>query len=244
MLAGDLVLSPGRDGAIADQLNPRLARMAVELDTRSRRDLRIAMPIPARDGTWVVDGWAASCYEPGSRPCTDAGVVRATGALLHAEFAQAVAPQWGLATRPPRSRWDRAECIAFGDQALVPGECTDSQTAFAQELLDRCTADRFGEDQLVHGDLAGNVVLDATDVPVVIDVAPYWRPARWADAVCVLDLVMWFGADLALLRDWAGGSRQAMLRAALFRVLSDDEPDAEHVERYRSALAPLLRSPS
>ncbi|MFC6703743.1 aminoglycoside phosphotransferase [Flexivirga alba] len=239
VLAGDLVLSPGRDHGIADQLNPRLARMAVELDTRSRRDLRIAMPIPARDGTWVVDGWTASRYEPGSRACTDAAVVRATGALLHAEFAQAFA-RWPLAMQPPRSRWDRAERIAFGDQALDPGELSDAQTTFARELLDRCNTEPFGDDQLVHGDLAGNVLLDAVDVPVVIDVAPYWRPVRWADAVCVLDLVMWSGADPMLLHDWSGGSLQAILRAALFRLLSDLEPDAEHVDLYRVALAPLL----
>lgn len=239
VLAGDLVLSPGRDREIADQLNPRLARMAVGLDTRRRRDVRIAMPIPARDGTWVVDGWSASRYEPGSRICTDAAVVRATGALLHAEFAQAVT-EWPLVSGPPRSRWDRAERIAFGDRALDAGEFTDAQTAFAQELLDRCTTETFGDDQLVHGDLSGNVLLDAVDVPVVIDVAPYWRPARWADAVCVLDLVLWSGADPALLADWSGGSLQALLRAALFRVLSDIEPDSDHVDRYRTALAPLF----
>lgn len=239
VLAGDLVLSPGRDRGITDQLSPRMARMAVDLDARPRRDVRIAMPIPARDGTWVVDGWAASRYELGSRACTDAAVVRATGALLHAEFAQAVA-QWPLATQPPRSRWDRAERIAFGGSALDPDEFGDAQTAFAQDLLDRCNADAFGDDQLVHGDLAGNVLLDAAEVPVVIDVAPYWRPARWADAVCVLDLVMWAGADPVLLHDWSGGSLQAMLRAALFRVLSDADPDEEHVDRYRTALAPLL----
>lgn len=239
VLAGDLVLSPGRDRGIADQLSPRMARMAVDLDTRPRRDVRIAMPIPARDGTWVVDGWAASRYELGSRACTDAAVVRATGALLHAEFARTVA-EWPPAEQPPRSRWDRAERIAFGDRTIDQGEFADAQTAFAQELLDRCTAEGFGDDQLVHGDLAGNVLLDAADVPVVIDVAPYWRPARWADAVCVLDLVLWSGADPALLQDWSGGSRQAMLRAALFRVLSDLDPDAEHVDLYRTALAPLL----
>lgn len=239
VLAGDLVLSPGRDPVIADGLNPLLARMAVGLDTRPRREVRIAMPIPARDGTWVVDGWSASRYEPGSRTCTDAAVVRATGALLHAELARMVAA-WPLAGQPPRSRWDCAERVAFGDLTLNPGEFTDAQTEFARELLDRRTGEGFGDDQLVHGDLAGNVLLDAADVPVVIDVAPYWRPARWADAVCVLDLVMWSGADPALLRDWTGGSLQAMLRAALFRVLSDPDPDAEHVGRYRAALAPLL----
>lgn len=240
VLAGDLVLSPGRDRLITDLLNPRLARLAVDLDTRPRRDVRIAMPIPSREGTWVVDGWSASRYETGSRTCTDVAVVRATGALLHAELALAVR-EWPLATQPPRSRWDRAERVAFGDQPLESAEFTGEQAGFARELLNLRTDRSFGADQLVHGDLAGNVLLDAADVPVVIDLAPYWRPVRWSDAVTVLDLVLWSDADPHLLDDWsAGAARQAMLRAAIFRVLSDVEPDTEHIVRYRRALAPLL----
>lgn len=70
--------------------------------------------------------------------------------------------------------------------------------------------------------------------------SPYWRPVRWSDAVAVLDLVMWCGADPALMQDWTRGApRQAMLRAAIFRVLSDLRPDAQHLERYRAVLAPL-----
>lgn len=239
VLAGDLVLSPGRDRLIADELSPILARRAVELDTRPRRDLRIAMPIPARDGSWVVDGWSASRYEPGSRTCTDAAVVRATGALLHAELAQVVR-RWPLATQPPRSRWDLAERVAFGDAQLHDGEFAEPQTEFARELLDLCTDEPLGRNQLVHGDLAGNVLLDADDVPVVIDFAPYWRPVSWSDAVTVLDLVMWSDADPHLMYEWIGGPhRQAMLRAGIFRVLSDLEPDEEHVARYRRTLEPL-----
>ena len=75
----------------------------------------------------------------------------------------------------------------------------------------------------MHADLAGNVLLDARGTPVVIDVAPYWRPALWAEAVCVLDAVLWHGADPASWLHWAHGARrQAMLRAGLFRLLSDD----------------------
>lgn len=238
--AGDLVLTPGRDRSIADELSPQLARLAVDLDTRPRRSVRIAMPIPARDGSWIVDGWSASRYEPGSRACTDAAVVRATGSLLHAELARAVG-EWPLATRPPRSRWDRAERIAFGEESLDEAEFTAPQADFARELIDRCTTATIGPEQLVHGDLAGNVLRDAADVPVVIDFAPYWRPARWSDAVCVLDLVMWSGADPRLMHDWVNGAeRQAMLRAAIFRVLSDLEPDADHVGCYRQVLDPVL----
>ena len=81
-------------------------------------------------------------------------------------------------------------------------------------------------------------MLDAALAPVVIDVSPGWRPARWAEAVCVLDAVLWHGADPQRLVAWQHGlERQAMLRAALFRVLSDEPCD---LEAYERVLAPLL----
>ena len=230
--AGDLVLSPGRDPEGAAWLNPVLARRAVRLDERpgrSLRDLRIAMPVPARDGSWVVDGWGASRWEPGTTTCTDLDVIVATGRLLHAELASAVP------TRPPGldrrdDRWTAAEEAAFD------GVPTGS------DLVERLTALRddtaLGPDQLVHRDLAGNVLLDAAGAPVVIDVSPSWRPVLWAEAICVLDAVLWQGAPAARIHDWTRGrERQAMVRAALFRLLSDTEPD---LDRYEAALAPVL----
>jgi len=142
VVCGDLLLSPGRDPEVLVWLNPLLARLAVRLDERpgrAVRDLRIAMPVPARDGSWVVEGWAASRYEPGTAMCHDPAVELATAHLLHAELAVAVP------TRP-----------APLPAASEPGA------------------------QLVHADLAGNVLLDAAGAPVVLDVEPAWRPARWA----------------------------------------------------------------
>ena len=46
----------------------------------------------------------------------------------------------------------------------------------------------------------------------------------------MLDAVLWLGAPRTALDDWRTGvERQAMLRAALFRVLSDEPCD---VARY------------
>ena len=96
----------------------------------------------------------------------------------------------------------------------------------------------LGPDQLVHGDLAGNVLLDATGTPVVIDLAPYWRPALWAEAVCVLDAVLWHGADPQVLEPWRHGvHQQAMLRAAVFRLLSE-EPGSGTAEALARILDP------
>ncbi len=244
--AGDLVLSPGRDDAESTWLSPVLARLAVRMDERVRRrprDLRVAVPVPARDGTWVVDGWAASRYEPGTATCTDLDVVVAAGRVLHAELASAVptAPEV-LAVRT--HRWARADVLANDSTADAVADAVRGRphaALVARLLRVRDDHDARGAEQLVHGDLAGNVLLDAAGAAVVIDVAPYWRDPAWAEAVAVLDLVLWSGADAAALASYAAGPARAVLaRAALFRLLSDDPPDTD---RYVAALGPLLADP-
>jgi uncharacterized protein (TIGR02569 family) len=230
--AGDLVLSPERDPAVATWLSPVLARLAVRLDespTRGPGDLRVAMPVPARDGSWVVGGWAASRWEPGTTTCRDLDVVLATARLFHARLASTVE------TRPPgldarTDRWAVAERAAFGEEALPDRPVVRRAAA----LLDDTP---LGPAQLVHADLAGHVLLDAAGSPVVVDVAPAWRPARWAEAVCVLDSVLWWDADEAVLADRrTGAERQAVLRALLFRAVGDGP---EHDQRYGAVLDAL-----
>jgi uncharacterized protein (TIGR02569 family) len=228
---GDLVLSPGRDAAVAEQLSPVLARLAVRLDTqpgRRPRDLRLAVPVPARDGSWVVQGWGASRFEPGTTACDDLDVVLASGRLLHAVLASEVPRRLEvLAAR--QDRWARAERWAFGPTTELPDVPLVRRLAAHLEDVD------LGPDQLVHADLAGNVLLDAHGAPVVVDVSPAWRPPRWAEAVCVLDATTWLGADPAALVPYRHGpERQAMLRALVFRVLSD--PDDVPESAYTAAL--------
>ncbi|MCW2818157.1 MAG: aminoglycoside phosphotransferase [Marmoricola sp.] len=241
VLAGDLVLSPDRDPGVLVWLQPLLARLAVELDQSPRRgtgDVRIAMPVPARDGSWTVEGWAASRYEPGTRACRDLDVVLAAGRLLHARFAVAFRERpAGLDDR--EDRWARAERAAFGPRPARRAGLPGDVLALVEEL--EAALEGTGDDgpsQLVHTDLAGNVLLDADDVPVVIDVSPAWRPARWAEAVAVLDAVVHQGAGRARMEAYAEGpARTSMLRAALFRVLGDRPAD---VPAYRQALAGVL----
>jgi len=240
--AGDLVLSPGRDPAVLAWLAPVLARLAVRLDERSDRALRIAMPIPARDGSWVVDGWGASRYEPGTTASRDLPVLVAAGRLLHAELAVAV-PRRPSELDLRDDRWARAERFPFDEAALVdsaPKEprLRDLVRRLAGRLTGRLTGTALGAEQLVHVDLAVNVLLDAHGAPVVIDLSPAWRPPRWAEAVCVLDAVLWHGAPAGALARWRSEAEvDALVRAALFRLLSDDPPD---VDAYARVLAPLL----
>lgn len=246
VLAGDLVLSPGRDARVAQWLSPVLARLAVRIDERPRRsplDLRVAVPVPARDGSWVVDGWAASRYERGTTACRDLDVVVAAAHVLHAELAVAV-PQRPEVMDGRDDRWARAEALAFdgADATVLAVVAGKPDEPLVRRLLAVRVDVPLGPSQLVHGDLAGNILLDAGGAPVVIDVAPYWRPVLWAEAVCVLDAMLWAGAAPSVLGAWrSGAAGQAMLRAALFRVLSDRPCD---VARYEALLQPLLVQPA
>lgn len=231
VLAGDLVLSPGRSPRTAQWLNPVIAPLSAELDHERPRSLRLVMPIPTRDLQWVVNGWGATRHEPGTRPCRDLDVLLATGRLLHARLASAVPTQPdGIHER--EDRWATAERVAFGE--AKPAGIPDAVAALLSRVLAELDATGIGPDQLVHADLANNVQLDADGVPLVIDVSPAWRPTLWAEAVCVLDAVVHFGADPAVMGDWRRGApRQAMLRAAMFRLCSDENPD---LAAYRRAL--------
>ena len=253
VVAGDLVLSPGREAQTAAWLNPVLAPLAVRLDLErvsGRAGVRVAMPIPARDGSWVVEGWGASRYEPDTTACHDPALLAATGRLLHARFDEAVrARPAGLDART--DRWAAADRLAWGPADDLAAAAERSGSGLVRLLVEERADVDLGPDQLVHGDLAGNVLLDASGTPVVIDVAPYWRPARWAEALCLLDAVAWHGADGSVLDPWwTGVGRQAVVRAALFRLLADcldgrGSPASggalREVERaYGRALLPLL----
>ena len=117
------------------------------------------MPVPARDGSWVVGGWAASRYEPETVTCRDLEVTLAAGRVLHAQLAAAVR------SRPPGldardDQWSRAEALAFGPGHAMLAAAAGTPAAGAVRRVEPHLTDvLLGPDQLVHADLAGNVLL-------------------------------------------------------------------------------------
>jgi len=223
--AGDLVLSPGRDADVMAWLSPVLARLAVALEEEPDTRLRLALPIPARDGSWVVDGWAATRFEPDLEECGELEVARRAGRLLHARLDERVrTPDPSIEARS--DRWAEAERMAFGEQELA-GDA--GAVELAARALAGCTPDQ-DDRQLVHSDLAGNVLTDTSGSAFVVDFSPAWRPVGWAEAVCVLDSVLWKAAHPLAL---ATIEPQDLRRAIAFRVLSDRPAD---LPQYAAAL--------
>lgn len=180
-------------------------------------------PVAALDGRWTVDGWAAVEHVPGvADPEGRWQQVVEAGRAFHAAVSGEAEPGH-LAARS--HRWAIADRVAWGEQDVLVG-------TLSRPLLDRLERLRGPVDlpsQLVHGDLSGNVLLDDGATPAIIDVSPYWRPAAYADAVVVVDALLWWEAPASLVdeiaprdlddRDW----QQLLVRATVFRLVSLDE---------------------
>jgi uncharacterized protein (TIGR02569 family) len=210
---GSVVLKPAEDG---DETN-----WAAALLSRLDEDgFRIARPVRARDGRWVVAGWCASRLVAGETgPAGRWPLLLAAARAFHAALLPTPCPAF-LERRT--HRWALADRVAWGEASFEP-------LPTVQPLMDRLTAVRRAVSarrcQLVHGDLSGNVLFADGLAPAIIDFSPYWRPAAYADAIIAVDGLLWHAADRGLLT-LAGTSPefpQLLVRALIFRLVAHNE---------------------
>jgi hypothetical protein len=78
-------------------------------------------------------------------------------------------------------------------------------------------------DQLIHADLAGNVLFADGLPPAVIDFSPLERPAGLPLAVVAVDALMWHGARPEALGQLEGEPEldQLLARALIYRLVTD-----------------------
>ncbi|MBA8930048.1 uncharacterized protein (TIGR02569 family) [Kutzneria viridogrisea] len=200
--------------AIRPAPNPaEAAWVAQTLDALHVENLRLGRPLRSTDGRWVVGGWAATRYLSGRAEPRHDEVV-AVSMRLHE------------ATRPlPRPRFldARRDVFAVADRCAWGEELVELDQDKGGRLFELVAALRRPvglTQQVVHGDLFGNVLFAGNAPPALIDFAPFWRPAEWAAAVVVVDALAWGGADPGLARRWAHLPEwpQALVRALLFRL--------------------------
>lgn len=205
---GSVVLKPA---GLAAEVRWRASTLEALPDT----DLvRIARPLRAVSGDWLHEGWEASCYTAGRTDPTRWDAAVETGAAFH-ELLTAVPRPDFLDSRD--NWWSRGDRISWDLTAT-------SDAPILRRLLAARAPISVGE-QLVHGDLLGNVLYEPGLAPAIIDWAPYWRPTSWAAAVAVVDALCWQGADNALVERWSHLEEwpQMLLRALLYRMITDLE---------------------
>ncbi len=225
--SGDIVLKPG--GLAAETVWVAEVLSAVT----ETAGFRVARPVRAADGGWVVSGWQAWQLTPGTPDARRWDEILAAGEAFHEAIA-------GLA-RPPflderDDPWTFGDRIAWEELALQGGETM-------AELLEPLALSRRPVDlpaQPVHGDLLGNVMFADGLPPAVIDWPVYFRPADWALAVAVVDALTWHGATVALVARWADRVEwdQLLVRALMYRIATNEGcrraglPVRERAETY------------
>ncbi len=232
---GEVVLKPSPGQDFLRWVSDVLSRLD------GRRDFRVSPPLRARDGSWSVAGWTAWRYRPGMhQPGRWLDIVRVAD-IFHKSIQQATRPAF-LAGRT--DRWAVADRLAWDE---LPLPAAIGQNSLIQETV---AAQRAipARSQLVHGDLAGNVLFHPELPPLIIDVSPYWRPARFGTAVVVADALVREGASDQLTESlgWDADDAQFLLRALLFRAITDllHQPHEEQgsiTRRYQPAVELVLR---
>jgi uncharacterized protein (TIGR02569 family) len=224
---------------VADQTAEELEWQADVLDTLPLNDFRVAHVLRARDGSPLVQGWSATEFQGGRHEHRWAEIVR-VGHRFHDALAGVARPSFLDRRSDP---WAIGDRVAWDEQPLP--ERPDPP-------LERLAAARrppTGRNQLIHGDLTGNVLFSAELPPAIIDLAPYWRPAAFASAIVVADALVWYDADVSILAAVAHIDQfgQFLVRALIYRIVTDrlfrpGEPvPAVEEDPYRDAVGLACR---
>jgi uncharacterized protein (TIGR02569 family) len=208
---GDAVLKPNEG---ADESRWRAETLAV---LPRSPEFRIPRPLRAADGSWLVQGWEAWQLVAGEPDTARIDDVLRAGAAFHAAVAEVPRPTFLDARTDPWSHGDR---VAW-DEAPIP---VDPVGLELLEPLARARRPVRLPDQIVHGDLPGNVLFTEGAAPAIIDWSPYWRPASWASAVAVADALCWYGAKPAVVDRWSHLPEwgQMLVRALIYRIVTRD----------------------
>ena len=217
--AAQVVLKPA-DSAPADRWD------ADVLDALTGPGFRVPRPVRAATGDWVAHGWTAWQWLPGAA-ADWSGVsprwpelIEASRAL-HAALAGIPVPRWRVTRDIP---WTIGDQVAWGERDPAP-LLVPAAGLLAGQVRRLLAALRPVDlpDQLIHADLAGNVLFAEGVPPAVIDFSPLQRPAGLPLAVVAVDALMWQGARPEVLGQLAGEPEldQLLARALVYRLVTD-----------------------
>jgi uncharacterized protein (TIGR02569 family) len=217
--AGQVVLKP------ADSL--REGRWFAEVyDALTGPGFRVPRPVRAVTGDWVAQGWTAWQWVAGAAADWSGVSPRwpeliAVSRALHAALAGVPVPEWRASVENP---WTIGDAVAWGERdpgpLLGPGA---GQIAGQVRQLLAALRPADLPDQLIHADLAGNVLFADGAPPAVIDFSPLYRPAGLPLAIVAVDALMWHQARPEMLGQLADEPEldQLLARALVYRLVTE-----------------------
>ena len=217
--AGQVVLKP------ADSV--RAGRWFAEVyDGLVGPGFRVPRPVRAVSGDWIALGW--TCWQWVTGAAADwSGVsprwpeLVAVSRALHAALADVPVPPWRGTEENP---WVIGDQVAWGerDPGALLGPAA-GQLAGQVRLLLAALRPVGLPGQLIHADLAGNVLFADGMPPAVIDFSPLERPAGLPLAVVAVDALQWHQALPEVLDQLADEPEldQLLARALIYRHVTE-----------------------
>lgn len=205
---------------------------AETFDKLQENGFRVAKPIRASDGSWIVKGWVAEQFLEG-RHATKADIPAIINAANHFHEVLDGIPLPDYRKKHP-TMWDRADKWAWSE---VPDDIDPELYALALELQ-KLKKPVSLKDQLIHGDLnVNNILVSDTLSPAIIDFTPYFHPAEFALAVTAYWVGPYVG-DKKILNYFKDVKEfdQMLIRAGLRMMLTQSDPQhATGIEEYKNA---------
>ncbi|KAF5559590.1 ribosomal L1 [Fusarium phyllophilum] len=194
-------------------------------------EYRVPRPIQASESStrYVCDAWTAWEYLEGkATPQGNFDILMRACRAFHADVL-------GLATDKPmfssarQNRFTEADLVTWEEKKLEDVEKVNSDVmATIQPILGQLLElwQPFREEiknQLIHGDLTGNVLFDTEHgkPPAIIDITLYWRPVDYAEAIIVADGLIWLNEYRKLVEMFGTDHTrlQLLVRALHWRCL-------------------------
>ena len=208
--AGNIVLKPTVDTAQAQWI-------AETLQSIHEDGFRVIKAVPTIDGQWVCDGWQAFYFIEGETIRGRWEEKIAVSRNFHAQLVGVARPDFiGQRNNP----WEIADSVVWNVIDEEYGEKVRPVT----DRLTRLKRPLQLAEQIIHGDMTGNILFHDKLPPAIIDFSPYWRPAEYATAIIVVDAIVWEGSDDALfsMMDNTFDNNQLLVRAGLWRIKTTD----------------------
>lgn len=194
------------------------------LDSLPEDGFRVERPVRANDGEWLVDRWSAWRVLEGEHDLhTRWPEVIDVCAAFHRAIAEL--PRPAVVDRRA-SPWETGDRVAWDGPTI---ELPPPIGPLVDEVLARLRPIDLAE-QVIHGDFGGNVLFAPGLPPAVIDFSPYYRPAGFASAVVIVDAMLWYSADPAILAlvERLPSIEQLLLRAVVYRAVTSGVLRSDH----------------
>jgi len=195
-------------------------------DALSGPGFRVPRPVRALTGDWVALGWTAYQRVPGAAADWSGVSPRwpdlvAVNRALNAALIAVPVPPWRATVENP---WTIGDEVAWDERDPGPllGPGAGPLAGQVRRLLAALRPIDLPS-QLIHADLAGNVLFANRLPPAVIDFSPLERPAALPLAIVAVDTLMWHRASPEVLGYLSGEPElgQLLARALVYRLVTE-----------------------